>query len=222
MDYLELVRRLQSEAGVAGPAIASVLNQTGMSAKLVDWVQESWVEIQNMRPDWEFLRNEWGVNLTINKQDYNVIDDLGLLTVKRFDPNDWRIEEFTTDRSRMTQLDYRRWREKYGPGVMSSGRPSELTFITNTNLRFNAIPDKVYRVTAGGWMTAEELTDNADIPTMPADFHMAIVWKALEHYGFHESAAELITKAQRQWSKVYGQMVHLLTPPVDAGPCPIA
>lgn len=222
MDNLELVRRLQSEAGIAGPAIASVLNQTGMSAKLVNWIQESWVEIQKMRPDWDFLVNEWGVALQIGKQDYNIIDDLGLATVRKFDPSDWRIEELPTDRSFLNYLDYRRWREKYGPGVFSPGRPSELTFVTNTLLRFNAIPDKAYNLTARGWMTSEVMTDDADIPTMPEDYHMAIVWKALEHYGFHEAAPELMAKGQRMFRIVYGEMVHILTPPVDAGPCPIA
>jgi len=57
MDFLQLVQRTRRECGVAGSGPSTTASQTGELAKLVEWVQQSWVEIQEEQPDWGFLRN---------------------------------------------------------------------------------------------------------------------------------------------------------------------
>ena len=58
MTFLQLVQRTRRECGIAGSGPTTTVNQSGEMARLVDWVQQSWVEIQEEQPDWDFLRNQ--------------------------------------------------------------------------------------------------------------------------------------------------------------------
>lgn len=224
MNFLALVKRLQREAGLSGMTpVAAVTGQTGMAQKLVDWINTAWVEIQEMRGgDWMFMRGEHSHALTIGDNEYDLVVDWGWTDVRRFDPKDWRIEELTTDRSPLVFLPYARWREQYGHAAFTTpGRPSMLTSHLPNQLRFNALPDKAYVVTAGYWKVATELVANTDTPSLPTD-HMAIVWKALEHYAYHEGSPELLATAKAQWKLQYAQIIATQLPPVEVDPCPIA
>lgn len=56
MTYLELVQRAKQECGIAGPAPATVVGLTGGLKRLADWVSQGWVDIQNERTNWDFMR----------------------------------------------------------------------------------------------------------------------------------------------------------------------
>lgn len=56
MTYLELVKRLRQETGVAGDGPSTVIGQSREMKRLCDWIAQSWVEIQEDQNDWLFLR----------------------------------------------------------------------------------------------------------------------------------------------------------------------
>jgi hypothetical protein len=59
-------------------------------------------------------------------------------------------------------------------------------------------PDGVFTVSGQYWKKPQALAADADEPEMPDEFHMLIVWKALEHYALYESAAESLVRAQKE------------------------
>ena len=56
MTYLQLVQRTRQECGIAGDGPTTVVGQTREMKRLCDWVAQSWVEIQEERQDWDFMR----------------------------------------------------------------------------------------------------------------------------------------------------------------------
>lgn len=223
MNYLEMVQELQSKAAITGPAIPAVTNLTGMSAKLANWVQEAWMEIQRMREDWLFMINEAQVTLTIGEDEYDVITDFGLATVRWFDPNEWLIEDTPQDRSWLEYIPWQDYKRRFGPAVIAtSGRPGTVTQPMINTVKFNVPADKAYKVTLRYCMTSEVLADDSDEPSMPDEYHMAIVWKALEHYAFHESAPELLEEAQKNFRAYYRAMCRTQLRPSMYQPEPLA
>jgi len=239
VTFLELVRELQLKGGVAGPTIVTTVGQTGLTNRLVGFITNAWQEIQLMRNDWLFMKTEASKVLVVGQSLYGVQLDWGLTDVRKFDPKDWRIENLliTNDKAFMGVLSYPRWREKYGANIgPSNARPSELTEIYNAAaypsqkaIQFNAMPDLAYQVTFSYEKIATILsadvspTADAQVPSMPADYHMAIVWKALEYYGYYESAGEVIAQAQRQFAVLNRAMTSTQTLyETEVQPCPLA
>jgi hypothetical protein len=54
MTFLELCKRVRADAGISGD-MATVLNQQGMMAKLVNWVRQADLDIQRMHTSWAFM-----------------------------------------------------------------------------------------------------------------------------------------------------------------------
>ena len=65
MTFLQLVQRTRQECGIAGDGPTTVVGQTKSMKRLVDWVSQSYVEIQEECPDFDFLRKSVSFNTVI-------------------------------------------------------------------------------------------------------------------------------------------------------------
>lgn len=52
------------------------------------------------------------------------------------------------------------------------------------------------------------MTVDADIPEMPADFHMAIVYRALVKYGFDSVSPEILSRAEFDGARLWESLVN--------------
>jgi hypothetical protein len=57
MNFLQIVNRVRQNVGVSGADLTTVTGLTGESARIANWVNESWLDMQAMRQDWQWLRN---------------------------------------------------------------------------------------------------------------------------------------------------------------------
>ena len=57
MNFLQIVNRVRQNVGLSGADLTTVTGLTGESARLANWVNESWLDMQAMRRDWQWLRN---------------------------------------------------------------------------------------------------------------------------------------------------------------------
>lgn len=190
MNFLDLAKRLHKEGGIAGAGPAAVANQTGMSAKIVDWIRDSWIDIQAEYPNWKFLRRKDTRSLTVGKREYAMVSDINLPNVRKFDADLLFIRDPATNRrSRLKLLPYDQFEAQHDS--FADGQPSAFCITPDFKLAFDRTPDKAYTVELNYWMTGERLDDAEDIPSIPEDFHMTIVWWALIHYASHDEAVSL-------------------------------
>ena len=56
MNFLGLVQRLRQEAGAAGTGATTVINQSGELARMVNWINDAWLDIQSLKTDFDFMR----------------------------------------------------------------------------------------------------------------------------------------------------------------------
>ncbi|KKK65505.1 hypothetical protein LCGC14_2973440, partial [marine sediment metagenome] len=55
--YLQLSQDVARESGtVSGTNPTAVASQTGRLLKIVEWVAQAWVEIQNLHADWRWMQ----------------------------------------------------------------------------------------------------------------------------------------------------------------------
>jgi len=201
MTYLELCVRAREEAGITGSGPTSVTGQTGQLLRLVNWVQQAWVEIQLMRPNWNFMHSEFSFNTVVDQRDYLAADH-SINDMKLWDENSFIAHETAEGESTqfpLIYLKYATWRDTYrvGMNVRTSDKPVYITVLPTNKIRFEPAPDKVYTIEGDYKRSTQYITADADeLTNFPDDFHMLIVWQALKYYGHYENAPEVLEEAE--------------------------
>ncbi len=201
MNFIQLVIRFHEEAGIAGAGPTSTVNQLGQHKKSINWVQQAWVDIQNKRPNWEFMREEFTFDTIAGQRDYKADDvsitDLRLWDLESFLLYDKSIGE--TDQKKIINISYSYWRNVYRAqmNIRPLDRTQYLTVLPTNVIRFEPNPDIVYTIDGEYKRSSQFFIADADVPTnLPDAFHMVIVWQALKNYASSENAAEVMDQAE--------------------------
>jgi hypothetical protein len=201
MDYLALCQRLRQEASIAGSGPSTVVDQTGKLADVVRWINMAWGDIQRLRDDWKFMKDEFSFDTTASKRDYTGVE-AGINDLRKWDRYSFFIFNKATgetDESELKYLSYEVWRGAFRNqmNVRAEDRPGQFTVLNNNSLRLEAVPDDAYTISGEYKRNVQEFTANTDVPTnLPDDFHLIIVWQALMYYASDQNAPEIMDEAE--------------------------
>ena len=197
MNYLQMCQRVRKEAGgVAGTSSSpsAVTNQTGQLSKIVSWVNDAWVDLQLKHSDWLWKRKSFTLALSASDNDYSA-SDASVTDLGEWDDETFRIYATATgvsDETFLSRMEYGVWRDIWNIGSQTPGRPQVVTIKPNLHLGFGPVSDTNYVVSGEYLQSAQELSADANEPDgLPAEFHMCIVYRALEKYAADESAPEV-------------------------------
>lgn len=196
--FLQLTQDLARESGTlaGGVSLPTVTGVTGRAEKLAAWIRKAWVNIQNERDDWPWMRQEFSAVLIPGQKRYTAAE-LGIM--ERF--GRWMKDEpgfrlFTlydpeigvADEGEIREIDYQVWRVRYDRGAQEANRPTDWAISPRQELCFGAIPDKAYPLNGEFRMSPQILTESADVPELPEEYHGAIVWEALKLLGLSDES----------------------------------
>ena len=209
MNLLQLVNRTKSEAGISGHPLVTVENQSGEMGRAVEWVRSAYIEVQNLRP-WNWLWQPISHVLTPGKYVYAPVADFGVT------PLDWRQDRFflydpalgRRQRIRLAYLPWAAFDSMYPDPAWQPGRPQVVAIKPSRDLVFNRDPDLNYIFEGEYRNTPETLTANTDTPSLPEQYHMAIVWMAVQMYAQYEEAGALYQMATARLNTYLGQMMN--------------
>lgn len=274
---MALANRLKQECGVSGAVLTTTVGQVRELKRLVDWVAQSWVEIQEEHPDWDFLRKsyhfdtEYGTAKTagdaltvgcvyeivtratldfsavgelfsgtantagahyyisdaatlgagdavtlIGKQIYTVGDGATFdLNISDF--GQWRNDSFrsylksagaATEVILAQYYDYTQFRDFYllGSRRFVTARPLYWTVAPDRSVVLGFTPNDVYHCRGEYYRSPQVLSADVDVPIMPARYHMAIVYKAMQKYGIFEVANEQIIAGRDNYNMILNRM----------------
>jgi len=208
MNFLQIVQRTARECGIAGVGPATVLGQTGEAGKLVGWVQDAWNDIQTAHQMWEFLRTTASFATVAGQAVYTPLQcGIAAGTFGMWARNTFRNYDTAAGIGSEIEMDftqYESWRSAYDLGALKLARtrPIEVTITPAKAVGLGPYPDAGYTITGDYYTAPVILTADADIPAMPAQFHMAIVWKACMSYGAFEAAPEVYQRGELEFSKL--------------------
>jgi hypothetical protein len=200
MTFLELCVRLREEAGISGSGPQTVVGQSGEMKRIVNWVNQAWEDIQNHRANWNWMRGDFSFDGTDQKADYTPAEagiasrfrDWDVSTIKSYKTDIGVANEFE-----LGEMPYRHYRSIYLTGYQAPGVPVAFAVSPSQQLLLGPKPDGIYTISGQYWKGPQALALDADVPEMPEEFHMLIVWMALERYGLFESAGEVVVAAQK-------------------------
>lgn len=218
MNYLQLVQRLSSEVGASGPGPTSVVGQTGMNLRLVNWINTAWVEIQGLHNTWNWMRNPFSWETVAGTGDYlptaitNTLTNTVMDDVRYWYKDTFRCQKKSIgiqDEQWLVEWEYYVFRNTYRFNVQVNNRP--VVFAEKPQgkaIMLGAIPDDVYIITGEYQKKAWNLVANTDEPDMPDAYHLMIVYKAMISYGLYEAAGEVVQRGQDEYQKLLTQLEH--------------
>lgn len=217
MTLLQLVQALHREGSFPGTAPAGVASVTGRAADLVQWIIEAYNDIQREKDGkWKWLRSAWSLETTASDADYaytEVTDVAAAAAISRF--RSWDLDEddpphiyltadgASTERELLLLPQWSDFRYLYQRGTHTAAYPVHIARDHRDVLFFGPTPDDAYTASGFYWKGNQALAVDGDTPEMPADYHMLIVFRALEKYGYNRVAREKIARAAREGTALW-------------------
>lgn len=217
--FLQLVQRTCSECSASGAAPVSTANQVREIARIVDWVQAAWVEIQGLRSDWLFMRQavtfpvstEAGISYTPAQIGVPLLADY-----KRDSFRIYSVAQGLSNEQVLPHLPYDQFRNLYlfGSNRLQQSRPVLFTVDPQKNFLLGPCPNEAYIVDGEVFAQPSEFVNDTDYPSMPSQFHLAIVYKAMMHYGQHENAPEVYQHGELEYNRLKARLIIDQTPKI--------
>jgi hypothetical protein len=217
LNYLALCDKLLKETGLSDQGVSSVVGQSGLNKKAVDWVNRAWTEIQNLN-DWDFLWNTSYFSTVIGQQNYDPVDNLALSpTLHKWINSSVRITQ-SSGTGYLTYVPWATWVRT----TFSSGKPTSFTIRPDNLISFNTLPDEIYTIYFDYYRTPQQLSTNTDELLLAEQFHDAVLYKAILYVAAEQDAPELYQDAQSQLNIRLSAMGTSVLPTITLAERPVA
>lgn len=229
MNFLQLCQRVTQKCGISGASTlpSTTVAQVGELKRIVDWVNEAWVDIQNLQQGWDWMRSEFSFNTVANQQPYLpavATDTVTAAPIAAF--SNWRLESVrsyetalgVTNEQFMVYWPYDRFRNFYMYQQQPPGRPLIFTVRPRDKaLLLGNTPDGIYTVRGEYQKDATEMAADIDVPSIPTEYHMLIVYGAMMKYAMFESAPEVYAGAEKDYKTMMFKLTVNQTGPLEFG-----
>jgi hypothetical protein len=215
VTFLELCVELRRLAGISGTGPADVTLQTGEYGRVVQWITDSWLNIQSkFQGEWDFLWSEFSKVTVASTRDYEYRTSSG---IAKFDNESFTIyltADGVSTRRALQYVPYDEFKDVYWDAV-SEDYPSVVTILPRGGYRLYPTPNDVYTVQAIGFDVPVRFAANDDTPTLPEELHMVIVYKALMDYAGYEASREALDDARLKFGDLWPDVLKLRYLPED-------
>ena len=201
MNYLELVNDFLIETDYSDQVI-SVLGLQDDELRAASWVRDSWIHIQRQER-WSFMAREGTLTTVDGKSDYT-LDDItypsGSDTANRVSNQHVRNETSERYLRQVGRLSLR-WQKE-------TGSVSSFAINPDRSIVLGPIPLGVQVLKMDTWTNPVELALNTDVPSLPPQYHKAIVWLAISNYA-REQGGEwngLRQAAHQEYNQMYANL----------------
>lgn len=217
MNFVELCRRVHliTRIGEEAPGTqpTTVVGVRGVTAEIVQWVAASYDDILSLHTDWRFLTSQIATLLVPEGE-----RGLDLAAVKLQAP-DWyearpfvgsdyaylliRPPQGTSDVDSSEQevryVDDQAWWGHFDVAPIPTGQPSFFTVPPTGGILFDTTTDRDYTVRIMYRPNRPHLTADADVPIIPEDYQLVVVWWAIVNYYCvsRDGTGELLQKATK-------------------------
>lgn len=225
MTFLQLINRARIECGVSGANVplTTAQNLTGEAARIANWVNTAWIDLQTSKDDWQFMLEDFTFNTTAQVAEYTAADaDVGDTFAN------WKRDSFRcssvganyADEQLLNYMEYPTYRNLYKYGNMRTtyARPVVVSITPDKSLAFGSVPDQAYVIDAQYYVRPVDLVADTDTPNIPDRFHMLLVYRAMLYYAGFEAASEVYQRGETEYNRLYKRMEVDQLPTIISGP----
>lgn len=228
--FLQLCRAVARDSGTVSnlPAPATTASQTGRPYRITEWVKDAYRMIQLRRDDWRWLTVEFSGQTIASTRSYDsaamsISERFGHWVFHNYFDNERTFSAYLTSAGQddewfLSVVPWDRFRARYmvGTAATDSDKPRYVSVDPQGNLVFYPTPDAAYTIKGQYYKAPQELSEDVDVPEMPARFHEMIKWGAILELERYDEAP--ITGAY-PYRKLLSEMEFQQTPRIEkAGP----
>lgn len=226
MNFLALTQKVVEKGGMAGSGPSTVIGQAGELKRAVGYVNEAYMFIQQLRNDWRWMRKSCSFSTVANQATYTPaqcgVTDLGTWMMNS---RQCTFRSYVTSTGVGSEVDmsyngYDEWRNSFQFGAIRNARsrPLVITVTPDQSIGLGQTPDSAdYTVVGDYFRAAAEMALDADIPGLPVEFHMLLVYKALMIYAEYEQDDYMRTTSERNYKMMMSRMVSAQLPEITFG-----
>lgn len=218
--FLQLCQLTREKCGISGSGPSSVTGQSGELLRIVNWVQEAWLDLQRKRKMWWWMRADFAFVTTAGQQDYIPsvagINDLSAWHMDTL--RAYRTADGVGDEQFLVEWEYQTLRNTYQYGDQVNGRPVVAAVRPRDRaLLLGSIPDAAYTVRGEYQRAARPFNSGLDVPSIPEEYHMIIVYGAMMKYAFYENAPEVLADGRMNYNMLLDQLMENQTDDITLG-----
>lgn len=227
MNFLQLVNRTRVECGVSGASVplSTVVGVTGESARIANWVNSAWMDIQTSKSDWQWLRDPFQFNTVTQQQVYTATEAGVGSSFANWKRDSFRVSSVGQnyrDEQLTNYMDFTMFRNLYQYGNMRTtyARPVVVSITPDKDLAFGAIPDQPYVIVGEYYRKPTEFVTDTETPpdAYPERYHISIVYRAMMFYGGYEAAPEVFQRGETEFNRMVNRLDIDQLPDTVSGP----
>lgn len=207
MNYLQLAQAVKRESGLSGGGPASVVTAAGDDARVFQWVNWAWRDIQLLHESWLWRRGEALGQTDVATLPHDLaspgfgLTDFGSWMTEStgYSPSAYRLSDGQGLEMPLRFLTWDEYRARFVMGVHNPGPVQFWTVAPSGLMHVGPTPDSAHVVRASYIRDVQEMTADTDVPLLPSRFHPLIVWRALIEYGGFDAAGEVVQRAERNY-----------------------
>jgi hypothetical protein len=223
--FLDLVQRTFSECACSGDAPSTVVGVTGQAESIVNWVSSAWLSIQQVHEDWQFLESSFSFATIVGQALYTptqagiTAGTFGLWKTWEDLPRNYLTATGTDSEYEMSEVGYDAWRLLYDFGTLKTlrTRPTDFAITPEKSLALGPYPAAGYTVTGKYFTAPVSLDEDADVPTLPRQYLLAIVGSAMMEYAAFKAASEVYQRGKQWYDQYIGRLEHARLPRMRSG-----
>lgn len=179
MNYLELCQAVRSRIGLHGSGPTTVIAPTDVEKDIVDAVRDSWIDIQNYRPDWDWMRDTATFSVLTSKQTYTRTDVGGPShRIRKYVPNSMWLNN-GSQWKKLVQQEEDYYKAKFKNDT-AGNEPYNYAVQRRDQSLLIEKSDASYSVEIDYYKTAQVMTQNTTIPEFETHWHTLIVYLAIQ------------------------------------------
>ena len=208
--FIELARDVRSKVGMQGTGPASV-SVSGAEEDIVSAVKDAWIDIQNSRPDWRWMRSRVSFSTVVGTEEYTLAD----IFTGSYRHRLWRKDTlYVTENGKkklLRPLDYDDFIYRHNNDT-TNNKISEYTIVPESDaILFNS-PDAIYPITIDYQKSPQILALDGDIPELPVYYHLLIAYAATEKYCAAVGSQSIYQQYASQHVEMWGQVTRTHLP----------
>lgn len=129
------------------------------------------------------------VPLVLSKKDYT-LTELGIVDAREV------VSLASMTGTPLVSVEWEKWQTMFDLDT-ATGTPVRYCQVPSGDISFHPTPDTSLQLRAEYYIRPVELTSNTDTFLVPAEYHRAIVWKALQLYAGEQEDAALMNRATK-------------------------
>lgn len=215
LTFLQLVQRAHQESGIGGTGPTAVTGQVGRAADFVRWVSEVHEEIQ-LQQYWRFDWVQGVFSLTASKGTYSPTAAAPDFAIPAPGVRAWAAgdESFLFRPAQGINqrffIHFVPWDEFKMINIpVNPGMPTTWTVDPQGNVRYWPQPEQAYTAYHEYWRKPQALALPTDVPRMPEEYHMGIVWRAVMRSCEKIKDWTRFDSAEENWNRIYNRMMEV-------------